>query len=65
MNPIPIDPNQLANIPLLHGAGGTYDELILFGGIGLVLVVLAFLSWKASKGKDARRAKRKARRNKR
>jgi hypothetical protein len=65
MNPIPIDPNQLTNIPLLHGAGGQYDELILFGGIGLLLVGLAFLSWKASKGKDERRRKRQARRKKR
>lgn len=48
------------SIPLLHGAGGAYDELIIFGGIGLLLVGLAFLSWKASKGKDERRRKRRA-----
>jgi hypothetical protein len=52
-------------IPLLHGVGGQYDELILFGGIGLLLLVLGYLSWRARKGKDERRRKRKARRNKR
>lgn len=50
-------------VPLLHGAGGAFDELIIFGGIGVLLVGLAFLSWKASKGKEQRRKKRKARRN--
>lgn len=60
MKPIPIEQMQ---IPLLHGAGGAYDELIIFGGIGLLLVGLAFLSWKASKGKEERRRKRKAKRN--
>jgi hypothetical protein len=59
MTPIPID---MTYIPLLHGVGGAYDEAIIFGGIGVVLVVLAFLSWKASKGKEERRRKRKARR---
>jgi hypothetical protein len=60
MSPITFEPTYL---PLLHGAGGSYDELIIFGGIGLLLVVLGFLSWKASKGKDERRKKRRARRN--
>jgi hypothetical protein len=49
-------------LPLLHGAGGAYDELIIFGGIGGILIVLGYLSWKASKNKDKRRRKRKARR---
>jgi hypothetical protein len=62
MNPIPFDKTY---VPLLHGAGGTYDELILFGGIGLLLLGLGYLSWRATKGKDDRRRKRKARRNKR
>ncbi len=60
MKPISIEHIQL---PLLHGAGGAYDELIIFGGIGLLLVGLAFLSWRASKGKEERRKKRKAKRN--
>ncbi|MDP6055470.1 MAG: hypothetical protein QF676_03985 [Dehalococcoidia bacterium] len=59
MKPIPFDATYL---PLLHGVGGAYDELIIFGGIGLILVVLGYLSWKASNGKEQRRQKRKARR---
>ena len=46
---------------LLHGAGGKYDELIVFGGMGLVLIGLAFLSWRASKAKQERRRKKKKR----
>ncbi len=50
------------SIPLLHGTGGSaYDELIIFGGIGLIVVVLGYLSWKASKEKDRRRSKRRSR----
>jgi hypothetical protein len=60
MSPIPIETTYL---PLLHGTGGAYDELIIFGGIGLLLVVLGYLSWRASKGKGERRKKRRARRN--
>ncbi|NQW20160.1 MAG: hypothetical protein HQ477_05475 [Chloroflexi bacterium] len=56
-------PFTFTHIPLLHGAGGAYDEAIIFGGIAALLIVLAFLSWKASKGKEQRRKKRKARRN--
>lgn len=57
--------SEITYIPLLHGASGKYDELILYGGIGLAIVVLGFLAWRASKRKDERRRKRKARRNKR
>lgn len=60
MTPISFDTTF---IPLAHGAGGAYDELIIFGGIGLLLVVLAYLSWRASSNKEERRKKRKARRN--
>lgn len=60
MTPIPLD---MTFIPLLHGAGGAYDEAIIFGGIGVLLIALGWLSWKASKGKEERRKKRKARRN--
>ena len=49
--------------PLLHGAGGKYDELIVFGGMGLILIGLAFLSWRASEAKQERRRKRKTKRN--
>ena len=49
--------------PLLHGAGGKYDELIVFGGMGLILIGLAFMSWRASEAKHARRRKRKTKRN--
>jgi hypothetical protein len=59
VSPIPI---EMKDLPLLHGSGGAYDELLIFGGIGVLLLVLGFLSWRASKGKDERRNKRKARR---
>ena len=49
--------------PLLHGAGGKYDELIIFGGMALVLIGLAFLSWRASEAKNERRRKRKNKRH--
>ena len=49
------------SIPLLHGTGGSaYDELIIFGGIGVVIVVLGYLSWRASKQKDKRRRNRRS-----
>ena len=59
MTPVPFDTTF---IPLLHGVGGAYDEAIIFGGIGVLLIVLGYLSWRASKGKEERRRKRKARR---
>ena len=49
--------------PLLHGAGGKYDELIIFGGMALVLIGLGFLSWRASEAKNERRRKRKIKRH--
>jgi small neutral amino acid transporter SnatA (MarC family) len=52
----------MTRLPLLHGVGGPYDEAIIFGGIGVLLIALGFLSWKASKDKEKRRKKRKARR---
>jgi hypothetical protein len=52
----------MTRLPLLHGVGGTYDEAIIFGGIAVLLIALGFLSWKARKGKDERRKKRKERR---
>jgi len=48
-------------VQLLHGAGagGDYDEAILFIGIGLVLACLAYLAWRSGKKKDKRNHKRK------
>jgi hypothetical protein len=60
MNPISLETKYL---PLLHGAGASaFDELLIYGAIGVLLIGLGFLSWKASKGKDGRRRKRKAKR---
>ena len=59
MNLIPV---EFVSLPLLHGAGGAYDELIIFGGIGVLLVGLGYLSWRASKTKDERSKKRRAKR---
>lgn len=51
---------KITSIPLLHGTGGSaYDELIIFGGIGLIIGVLGYLSWRASKQKEERRRNRK------
>lgn len=49
------------SVQLLHGAGagGDYDEAILFIGIGLVLACLAYLAWRSGKKKDKRNHKRK------
>jgi hypothetical protein len=52
----------LSSFPLLHGAGGAFDELPLYLGIAAVLIVLACLSWKATKNKDQRRRDRKSKR---
>ncbi len=62
MIPIPLDISlETTSIPLLHGIGGAaYDELIIFGGFGVIIVVLVYLSWRASK--DKRRRKRKTKR---
>lgn len=54
---------EVMSIPLLHGAGGAaYDELIIYGGIGALLIGLGFLAWKAGKEKDKRRRKRTSKR---
>lgn len=64
MIPFPLGmPFEVTSIPLLHGTGGsTYDELLIFGGIGAVIAVLGYLSWRASKEKDNRRRKRRSKR---
>ena len=52
-------PLAVTSIPLLHGTGGSaYDELVIFGGIGAIIVVLGYLSWRASKEKDRCRRRR-------
>lgn len=64
MFPVPLEISLgMMWIPLLHGAGGSaYDELIMFGGIGAIIVVLGYLSWRAGKEKDKRRSKRRSKR---
>ena len=59
MNPILL---IMPHLPLLHGAAGPYAELLIFGGMGLLLVALGYLSWRSTKSKDERRKKRRVRR---
>lgn len=48
---------------LAHGVGGArYDELFIFGGIGLVVGTLVFMSWRAGKDRKKRRARRRSKR---
>ena len=50
--------------PLLHvlgGGGGVWDELVMFGGIGLVIGTLVFLSWKAGRDRQRREGGRRRR----
>jgi small neutral amino acid transporter SnatA (MarC family) len=61
LRPIHIEINPLTT--LLHGAGGAYDELIIFGGIGLLLVGVGWLSWRASKEKERRKKARRDRKS--
>lgn len=44
---------------LLHGTGGAYDEIAIFGGIGLVILALVFLSWRAGRDKKRREKRRR------
>lgn len=64
MIPIPLEISlEVTLIPLLHGVGGAaYDELIIFGGIAVIIGVLGYLSWRASKEKGNRRRKRRSNR---
>lgn len=56
----------IAPMILLHGGSDSgvarYDELFLFGGIGLVLGVLVFLSWRAGKQRNKKGRRRRRRR---
>ena len=65
MTPIPFETSLgITSIPFLHGTGGAaYDELIIFGGIGAIIVVLGYLSWRASKEKDRRRRDRRSKKH--
>ena len=49
-------------LPLLHGASGMWDEIFIFGGIGVILMGLAFLSWRSGRDRKRRRAGRGRRR---
>ncbi len=47
-------------VVLLHGTGASgYDEILIFGGIGLVILVLVYLSWRAGKKNKRERSKRR------
>ena len=38
---------------LLHGAGFNYwDEILIFGGVGIVIIGLLLLSWREGRKKD-------------
>ena len=50
-------------IPLLHGAAGPADEIAIFGGIGAVLLILAFLSWRAGRERKKRRRRTRGQRH--
>lgn len=53
--------SDLMSIPLLHGTGGSaYDELAIYGGIAAIGLVLGYLAWRAGKGKDRNRRKRRS-----
>ena len=42
-------------LPLLHGAVGIWDEVAIYGGLGLIFLTLMFLSWRARRQKKRRR----------
>ena len=45
---------------LLHGEGGSrFDELFIFGGFGLVIVSLVFLSWRAGRQRQGKKSRRR------
>ncbi len=48
---------------LLHGTGASsFDEIAIFGGVGLIIGVLIFLSWRAGRKRNAREGRRRRRR---
>jgi hypothetical protein len=49
--------------PLLHGVGGSkYDELVIFGGLGVIIGTLALLSWRSGRRRKQRTGQRRRRR---
>ena len=50
--------NTWTTLPLLHGATGIWDEVVIYGGIGLILITLLFLSRRASKERERKRRRR-------
>ncbi len=48
---------------LLHGAGiSGFDEIAIFGGIGLIIGALIFMSWRAGRKRKALQGGRRRRR---
>ena len=48
---------------LAHGTGTAgYDEIFIFGGIGLIVVALIFLSWRAGRRRNQQQRRRRRRR---
>ena len=51
----------LAPLVLAHGTNGAFDEIAIFGGIGLIILALIFLSWRAGRDKKRREERRRRR----
>lgn len=43
------------SLPLLHGSAGQWDEVAIYGGLGLVILAMLGLSWRASRRRKRRR----------
>ena len=41
-------------LPLLHGSAGQWDEVAIYGGLGLVILTMFALSWRASRRRKRR-----------
>ena len=41
-------------LPLLHGSAGQWDEVAIYGGLGLVILAMLGLSWRASRRRKRR-----------
>ncbi|MEX0763188.1 MAG: hypothetical protein WD208_09345 [Dehalococcoidia bacterium] len=48
--------HALVPLPLLHGAAGIWDELVVLGLFLGTIGFLAFLSWRAGRDRKRRRA---------
>ncbi|MDA0259185.1 MAG: hypothetical protein O2972_10910 [Cyanobacteria bacterium] len=50
--------------PLLHGEGGSrYDELVIFGGLGIIIGVLILLSFRTGRNRKNKKRARQRRRH--